>query len=111
MQLRIQTRHLDAPTETRVAIERTVRLALGRHAAGVERAQITLSPSPVGRPASHCRIRARLRDGESLLVEDHAQDPKSAAAAAAWRLEHRMQRRHRAAAAAGASVTRRTGLR
>ena len=109
MQLRIQAPD-DLPAETRAAIERRFRLALGRHAAGIERAQVTLSPSVEGRLASRCRIRVRLREGETLAVEDRAEDPSSAVAAAAWRLEHRMQRL-RAAAADGALTSRRVRLR
>jgi hypothetical protein len=98
MQLRIQAVRLDVPAELRLAIDRRVRLTLGRHAAGIDRVQLTLA-SDEGATASLCRIRARLRDGESLAVEDCAEGPKSAATAAAWRLSHRMQRRHAATAA------------
>jgi len=105
MQLRIQAPD-DLPAQTRAAIERRVRLSLGRHAAGIERAQVTLAPSLEGPLASRCRIRVRLREGETLAVEDRAEDPRSAVAAAAWRLDHRMQRR-RAAATEGALASRR----
>jgi len=100
MQLRIQAPD-DLPAQTRAAIERRVRLALGRHAAGIERVRVTLARRLEGSLASRCRIRVRLREGETLAVEDRAEDPGSAAAAAVWRLEHRMQR-HRAAATGGA---------
>lgn len=109
MQLRIQAPD-DLSTLTRAAIERRVRLALGRHAAEIERARVTLAPSLEGPLASRCRIRVRLREGETLAVEDRAEDPRSALAAAAWRMEHRLQRR-RAAKAHGSPASRRIPLR
>jgi hypothetical protein len=109
VQLRIQTPN-DVSAETRAAIERKIRLALGRHTAGIDRAQVRLAPSREGRSASRCRIRVRLRDGEVFEVEDRAEDPRSAAGAAAWRLEHRMQRR-RTAATDAALASRRIGHR
>jgi len=93
MQLRIRARHVEVPAATRAAIERKVRLALGRQAPGIERAEVTLSPSLQESAGSRCRILLRLREGESLVVEDHAEDPQSAAAVAAWRLEHRLDRK------------------
>ena len=93
MQLPVHARSQDLPTEARSAIERRIRLALGRHAAGIDRAQVTLSPAQDGGNGSRCRIHVRLRRGESLAIEDHAADPHAAAAAAAWRLEHRLERR------------------
>ena len=104
MQLRIQARE-DLPMATRAAVERRLRLTLGRHTAGIECAQVTLLPGE-GRAASRCRIRIRLRDGESVAVEDRAEDPGAAAAGAAWRLEHRIRRRG-AAAPVGALASRR----
>jgi ribosome-associated translation inhibitor RaiA len=109
MRLRIQAPE-DLPAQARGAIERRVRLALGRHAAWIERAQVTLAPDLEGRLASRCRIRVRLREGETLEVEERAEDPSSALAAAAWRLEHRMQRRQ-AAKADGALTSRRVRFR
>lgn len=108
MQLRIQASE-DVPEETRAALERRLRLTLGRHAAGIERAHVTLFPSEQ-RPPARCRIRARLRGGGSLAVEDGGDDPGSATAAAAWRLELRLQR-HRAAAMERALPPRRVGRR
>lgn len=108
MQLRIQVPD-GFPVDTRAAIERKVRLALGRRAAGIERTQVTLFASE-GPAAVCCRIRIRLRNGERLAVEDGAEDPRAAAAAAAWRIEHRMQRLQ-AATADGALTSRRVGFR
>lgn len=94
MQLEIRSRHPGLPRETRRAVERHLRLTLGRRAVRVERAQISLLPDP--RPdqpgARLCRIRARLRDGEQIVVEDSAPEAGEAAAKAAWRLEHVLQR-------------------
>ena len=93
MQLRIRARCLDVSPEIRRAIERNVRLMLGRHAVEIERTQVTLSPSEPAREGNRCRIHVRLRRGERLAVEAHADDPCEAAAAAVWRLEHRLDRR------------------
>jgi ribosome-associated translation inhibitor RaiA len=90
MQLRIRARHLEPPPETLRAVERRIRLALGRHASGIERTWIALSP---GREGTRCRIRARLREGEQLLSEDEAADLLDAAATAARRLALRLERR------------------
>lgn len=98
MQLRIRAQNLDVPPEMRHAIERKLRLTLGRHASAIKVARITLLPAaPVGgNQACRCRIRVRLRQGMSLAVEDHAEDPHAAAAAAAWQLEQRLNRQRAA---------------
>jgi len=108
MQLRIRSRHVEVPAPTRAAIERRVRLALGRQAAAIERAQVTLSLSVQESAGSRCRIRVRLREGTSLVVEEHAKDPQSAAGVAAWRLEHRLDRKR---VSDGPADPRRSGLR
>ncbi len=90
MTLRIQTKQLDVPAETRSAVERRVRLALGRHAAEIEHTQVSLRS---GLNGHRCRIRIRLRRGESLAIEDRAADPSDAAAGAASRLESRLEHR------------------
>ncbi len=110
MQLRIRAQHLDVPADTRLAIGRKVRLALGRHAARIDLAQITLSPSLQGSPGNRCRIRVRLHQGESLAIEDCAEDLHAAAAAAARRLQRRLERQ-RAAQPVGPSEPRRLGVR
>jgi ribosome-associated translation inhibitor RaiA len=103
MQLRIRPRRVEIPDEVRAAIDRRLRLAVGRHAAAVLRAEATFSPlaprlaaapraSCAPGAATRCRIRLRLRDGATLAVDDHGPDPAAAAAAAAWRLEHRLDR-------------------
>ena len=110
MQLRIRAQQLEVPEATKAAIERRVRLALGRFVAGVERTQVRLFPSREAHPATRCRIRVRLRGGQRVTVEDAAEDPSSAAAAATWRLQHRMER-HRAVATERAAASRRLGRR
>ena len=107
MQLQIQAPE-DLTHAARAAIERRVRLLLGSHAVGVERAQVTVFPADRG--ASGCRIRLRMRDGESLAVEDRAENPSSAASAAAWRLGHRVRRRQ-PASTDRTLASRRAGLR
>ncbi|MCG8589194.1 MAG: HPF/RaiA family ribosome-associated protein [Proteobacteria bacterium] len=92
MRVRVRARHIDVPQETRNAIERRVRMALGRHAPGIDLTQVTLSPSREGLPASRCRIWIRLCRGESFAIEHDAGDLGEAAASAAWRLEHRLSR-------------------
>ncbi len=92
MQLRIRGRHIEMTEEAREAIERKVRLALGRHSADIDRADVTVSPSEARGSTRRCSIRVRLRQGDRLAIEDHAEDTPSAAAAAIWRLEHRLDR-------------------
>ncbi len=93
MRLRISAPRLELGADTRLAIERRVRLALGRHAAGIDRARVTLAPSPSGRPELRCRISLRPRQGQNLTVEDFADDARSAAIGAAHRLENRLESR------------------
>lgn len=92
MQIRIRAQHLDISNDARTTIERRLRLAIGRHAGGIERALVTLYP-PLDGGGSLCRIRLRLRGGESLAIEGQAEDAPMAADAAVWRLEHRLERR------------------
>ncbi len=94
MQLRIQFRHLEISQEAKNAIERGVRLDLGRYSAIIAEARVALSPSrrcDFGEKQS--RIRIRLRNGEALLGEGCGADPKEALDAAMWRIEHRLARR------------------
>jgi len=96
VKLRIVDRDLDLAPTTRQELERRLRLALGRHAAGVAAARVTLAEAEpvraIAEPAVRCRIRARLRRGESLVFEEQAPDARAALAAAAWRLAHRLDR-------------------
>lgn len=93
MQLRVRAAPLALSADTREAIERNLRLALGRHVGGIDTVRVSLSTDP-SLPTSRCRVRVRLRDGERLDVEEQAADPQGAAAAAAWRIEHRVRRHH-----------------
>ena len=93
MQLRVRAETEALSIDTRLAVDRKVRLALGRHAAGIGRAGVTLSGGGRARAAHRCRLRVLLRDGEDLSEEAHAEDAPSAAAAAARRLAHRLERR------------------
>lgn len=94
MQLRIRARDLDIPHETRLGIERRMRLATGRHVARIAVARVNLSPdrSNGGNAPVHCRVHVRFRMGAKLVVEDRAEDPMAAANSAAWHLEHRLDR-------------------
>lgn len=98
MQVRIHVRGLDVPPALRHRIERRLRLALGRHAADVVAVRVTLGARPElhGAAVKSCRVRARLRDGTRLEVEDRAEDLRAAASQAFWRLAHRVARRHAA---------------
>jgi len=111
VQLRIRAYQTEISAETRAAIERKVRLALGRQAAGIELAQLTLSPGLPQSLGSRCRLRVRLRRGGSLMVEDHAEDPRSAAAAVAERVEHRLERERAIRSATAPSASGRVRLR
>lgn len=92
MQLRIRAGALDDRLDARHAIERGVRLALGRHAAGIEIAQVTVSPGKDGVRRNRCRIRVRFQDGEGLDVEGFGENPLAASEAAIWRLGNRLRR-------------------
>ena len=114
MQLRIRARDMEVSEGTRHAIERRVRLVLGRHAPEIDVAQVTLlrASPPHDETANCCRIRLRLRHGESVSVEGHAAGPHGAAAAAAWRLGSRLDRRsiaHRRRAGSAAPHCSATG--
>ena len=95
MQIRFQSRNGDLPRDVRGAIERRVRLVVGRFAAVVSRLQITLGHSE-GRAASgphRCWIHADLGGGESLICVEDDVDPIAAAAGAAWRVHRRLRQR------------------
>ena len=94
MQLRIRARSIDLQPETRAAIERRLRLAVGRFSPGIVKLQLTLSALPNSSeqsPGNHCRIDVHLGRGKSLTIEDEGMSPQAAAAAATWRLQHRLQ--------------------
>jgi len=100
VQLRIHARGLDMPRESRRSIERSMRLAIGRHANGVHVARIHLSrrPDANGREAQWCDVRARLRGGGVVSVEEAADDLHTAATRAARRLARVLDRRREVAA-------------
>ena len=105
MQLRIRTRHLELSPDALRAIERRLRLALGRYVADIGVAHVLLTTSPPVRGAAgrRGRILARLRGGERVLVEDQADGLETAIRSACWRLDHRLRR---PAARAGARRSR-----
>ncbi len=84
----------------RGTIERRIRLVIGRRAPGISQVEVVLSrvtpakPSTKGEsaPLLRCRVRARLVDGELIVVEESAPTPEAALDAALWRLEHRLSR-------------------
>ena len=89
MQLRILA-GIELSQATRRAIERRVRLALGRAGAGIERVRITLAAGRDVESAARCRIGLQLRDGTRIAVEDAAATTMAVVSAALWRLEHRL---------------------
>ena len=105
MQIRVRAHRIDVSEEARLAIERKFRIALGRYRPGIDRAQITLSAGRGQHSGCLCRVLLNLRQGPGLEVEQHAEDARAAAAAAAWRLEQRLERR-RAIESMGASARR-----
>lgn len=99
MKLRWPTAGIALPPEDRRLVERSIRLAIGRHAPRAREARVSVSrdegdPGP-GRV--RCRIELRLRDGETLRVFDRGGDLRAALLAATWRLARRMERRDRIA--------------
>ena len=100
MQLRIHARGLEMSRESRRLIEQSTRLAIGRHANGVHVARIHLSrrPDANGREAQWCEVRARLRGGGVVAVEEGADDLHTAATRAARRLARVLDRRREVAA-------------
>ena len=104
MEMRIQVQNLELNDDVRERVERRLRLALGRHLARIVSARITLQGEPAEEATgASCRVRLRLRQGPALEVEERAGDVLSAAAEAAWRLEHRLDR-ERSLATAGPRV-------
>lgn len=95
MQLRILSRNGELDRDMRRAIERKVRLVVGRYAAVVVRLQIMLGRSGE-RAASgphQCRIHVDLGHEEGLTCVADDVDPVAAAAAAAWRIHRRLRQR------------------
>jgi ribosome-associated translation inhibitor RaiA len=95
MQVRILSRNGDLTRDMRRAIERQVRLIVGRHAAAVVRLQLKLRENEDDSPGgSHrCQIQVDLGHGESLSSVEDAVDPVAAAAGAAWRIHRRLRQR------------------
>ncbi|MEM7413076.1 MAG: HPF/RaiA family ribosome-associated protein [Myxococcota bacterium] len=95
MQLRILSQGVALESETRRAVERQVRLVVGRFAAIVARVQITMGPSrdDPEHGAHRCRIRVDLGHGEILSFVADDPDPVAAAAGAAWRIQRRLRQR------------------
>jgi ribosome-associated translation inhibitor RaiA len=100
VQLRIHARGLHMPRESRRMIELSARLAIGRHANGVDVARIHLSRrlDANGRETQWCEVRARLRRGGVVSVEEAADDLHTAAKRAARRLARVLDRRREIAA-------------
>ena len=94
MELRIHAPRVELEPQLRERIELRVRLALGRHSARLASARVALHAEPSGRGdrSAQCRIRLRLRRGETLEIEEGGPDLLAAAAQAAWRAEHRLDR-------------------
>ncbi len=74
----------------RDALDRKARLLLGRHAASIERVELSLREDERG-PVHHadCEVAVRLRDGSELRVHDDAQHAHRALLRAAWRIDQR----------------------
>ncbi len=94
MQVRIQTNDVPMIERSRRAVDRAVRLGIGRYGATVDALNVVLSRSPglSGDPLTRCRLRARLRNGDQIEIDSHASDPVEAARRAAVRFEARMDR-------------------
>ncbi len=92
MQFRIHAPRMDLPGEARAAIERKLRLALGRHAPAIDQTRVSFGKArgTGNEDRSVCRIRVRWREGETIVIEGVAEDFEAAAHLAAWRLEHRL---------------------
>ncbi len=82
------------------SVERRIRLVVGRRAAGISQVEVVLArfdpPTHGARQTSRhqlrCRVRARLADGELIVVEETGPTTDEALEAAMWRLEHRLDR-------------------
>ena len=94
MQLHIRTRDPEVRRE-RPAIDRSVRLALGRHSPAIREVRLAFaSPVPIsGSEARSCEILVRLADGSEFSARDQAPRLHTAAALAASRLARRLERR------------------
>ena len=97
MKLRVYSSAFALPREERRFVERSLRMALGRHAAGAREARVSFSQDAEDDAALRCRIELRLLDGSPLRIEDHAHDLRTALARAAWRLGRRLEWRGRVA--------------
>ena len=95
MQLRVHSQEDELEGQNRRAIERKVRLVVGRFAAGVERVQVTLGRSDDEsiRGPHRCRIHVVLEEGDTLTCFADDADPDDAVANAAWRVQRRLRQR------------------
>ena len=95
MQLRVQTPAVDDRDEIRGAIERRLRLALGRHAVQISQAEVVVAVEPSGHdgPRRRCRVRVHLRDGGVLDTQGFGPEAGAATADGGWRLAHRLDLR------------------
>ncbi len=107
MRLKIRHRDLDLAPDVRSRVERRVRLAVGRHGAGVNQAEILLFPSPS--QGCHCQIELQLEGGDKVSVEDRGETPQAATTSAAWRLQRRLTLRQNASDSLPRSVASRNG--
>lgn len=94
MQLRIRRRDLDVAPGTHRSLETRIRLAVGRHAADIATALLTIAPRPSSEGAAlvSCRLRLRLRLGVGLEIEESAPDLEGAVSLLTWRLVHLLNR-------------------
>jgi hypothetical protein len=99
MKLRWSTAARALPPEDRRRLERSIRLAVGRHAPRAHEVRVGLSGDGVdaGPGQLRCRIDLRLRGEEPMRVVDRADDPATAVLRAAGRLGRRLERRDRIA--------------
>ena len=90
MRLRIRSPELN--NTQRAALARRARLVLGRHAAEIDRVELTIEPeSGHNFENSECRLVVKLRDGGEVRVHDDGNHPHRALLRAAWRIEIRVE--------------------
>jgi ribosome-associated translation inhibitor RaiA len=103
VQVRILSRSIPITPDLRRLLERGARLAIGRYSDSVSVARLNLARGVRvdGGDMIQCTIRARLRCGESIVVDEQADDPQKATSLAACRLERMLRRRRQIESATG----------
>ncbi len=96
MNVRIRDPETLLTPRQRLAVDRQLRMALGRRAVQVAIARVTIRrrQHASGDDAIACRITAQLHRRGRVEIDDRGASLEEATAAAIWRITHRLERVH-----------------